>query len=63
MCEYNKRDVCNFCKTDYYFIENQRNKCFYKINLESFYKEGGNVKDTFQESIANDRKKYELEKI
>ena len=64
----NKRDVCNLCKTNYYFIENQRNKCYYKINLESFYKEGDayfpcnkskeycnkcNAKDTFQEYNTN----------
>ena len=66
--ECNKGDVCNLCKTDYYFIENQRNKCYYKINFENFYKEGDayfpcnksieycnkcNVKDTCQQCNTN----------
>ena len=34
------RTQCTLCKNDYYFIEHQRNKCYYKINLESYYKEG-----------------------
>ena len=34
------RSYCLSCKADYYFVERQRNRCFYKINLESFYKEG-----------------------
>ena len=34
------RNYCTSCKNDYYFIENQRNKCYYKINLDHYYKEG-----------------------
>ena len=34
------RSYCTSCKPDYYFVEKQKNKCYYKINIESFYKEG-----------------------
>ena len=34
------RSYCTSCKNDYYFIENKRNMCFYKIDLEHYYKEG-----------------------
>lgn len=40
-CEKCKnRTLCTSCQADYYFIEYQRNKCYYKINLENYYKEG-----------------------
>ena len=38
--ECQDRYVCTLCKNSYYFVEYQRDKCYYRINLESFYKEG-----------------------
>ena len=38
--ECQDRYTCTLCKNNYYFVEYQRDKCYYRINLESFYKEG-----------------------
>ena len=34
------RTYCTLCKNNYYFIEKQRNKCYYNINQDNYYKEG-----------------------